>query len=74
MGMQDLTLDEIAEVEEESGMPLTALSDPTVPKTKLYKSLVHKIKRQDDPGFTLADAGKMTMAEMLEVIGDADPT
>lgn len=72
--MSNLTLADIAEVEERAGMPIAALFDPAVAKTKMYQSLVYVIKRKDNPGYTFEEAGTVSMAEANKIIeGDSDP-
>ncbi len=71
--IEDLTIDDIAEVERLSGQPLADLANPDAKKGGLMKAIVFVLKRQDDPSFTFEQAGKMTMREMNEVMGE-DPT
>jgi len=73
MALNDLTLDDIAEVERLSGQSLADLGNPDAKKGVLMKAIVFVSKRQQDPSFTFEQAGKLTMAEMNEVLGE-DPT
>ena len=74
MGLQDLPMWRIERAETESNTPLSALSDGTVPRTKLMIALAYELRNMKDEGFTKEDARNLTMAQLLEVIGDGDPT
>lgn len=73
MAMTDLTLAEVAEVESLSGQPLGDMTDPKAPKGRLMQSLVYVMKRKTDPSFSFEQAGLLTMDQMNEVLGGADP-
>lgn len=72
MSIDKLTLAEVAEVEDLAGQPFQAVTEPTAMKGRLMQAIVYILKRQDNPDFTFADAGQMTMGEMNEVIA-VDP-
>lgn len=71
--INDLTIDDIAEVEGLAGQPLADLSNPAAMKGKLMKAVVFVLRRRDNPEFTFADAGRLTLTEMNEVL-DEDPS
>jgi hypothetical protein len=73
VALNDMTIDDIAEVERLSGQPLADLSNSAAMKGKLMKAIVFVLRRRDNPEFTFEDAGRMTMGEMNEVLGE-DPT
>lgn len=72
MDIKNLTLGEIAKVEELSGMPLAALAEEDKPKGKLLASLALVIKRREDPKFTLEQANNLTMAEITALMEGGD--
>lgn len=69
MDIKNLTMGEVAKIEELSGQPLASLSDDNKPKGKLMAALAFVIKRREDPKFTLEMANNMTMAEITALIG-----
>ena len=73
MNVNELTLGDVAEVEELSGQPLAALGDSNAPKGKLMVALAWIIKRKEDPKFTYEHAKKLTMDE-IEGLFDENPT
>lgn len=74
MGLQDLPMWRIERAETDSNTPLAALSDNTAPRTALMIALAFELRNMADESFTKDDARNLTMAQLLEVIGDADPT
>jgi len=72
MDIKNLTMGEVAKIEELSGLPLASLSDDNKPKGKLMAALAFVIKRREDPKFTLEMANNLTMAEITSLIGGDD--
>ena len=69
--INDLTIAEIVEIEERTGMPLDALGQADKPKGKMLQALAYISKRRDNPEFTWEMAGE------LKITTDstpADPT
>ena len=73
MSMNKLTVGDVAEIEELSNLPFSALSDSSAPKGKLMQAIGYVVKRKEDPKFTFADAGNLTMEEINFLLGE-DPT
>ncbi len=73
MNVNELTLGDVAEVEELSGQPLSSLGDPNAPKGKLMIAVAWIIKRKEDPKFTYEHAKRLTMDE-IESLFEVDPT
>ena len=65
--VSDLTIAEVCEIEERTGLPLDALGDPDKPKGKLLQTLAFISKRREDPTFTWEQAGE------LKITTSADP-
>ena len=59
LDISDLTIAEIVEVEELTGMPLDSLGQPDKPKGKMLQALAYISKKRNDPDFTFEDAGKI---------------
>jgi hypothetical protein len=72
--INDLTLEQVSEIEKLSGQPLADLGDPKAMKGRLMQAIVYTLKHSEDASFSFEQAGKLTMAQMNEVIGgDDDP-
>ncbi|MBE80970.1 MAG: hypothetical protein CME21_00235 [Gemmatimonadetes bacterium] len=69
--INDLTIAEIVEIEELTGMPFDAMGDSSKPKGKMLQALAFITKRRADPSFTYEQAGALKIN--LDS-GDADPT
>ena len=50
--INDLTIAEVVEIEERTGLPLDALGQADKPKGKMLQALAFVSKRRDDPDFT----------------------
>lgn len=68
-----LTLGELAQLEELSGVSMTEMSDPSAPKAKFLTALAYLAKRRDDPSFTFSQAEVLTVAELNGVLGADTP-
>lgn len=73
MNVNELTLGDVAEIEELSGQPLAALSDPSLAKGKLMIAIAWVIKRKTDPQYKYEDAKRLTMDE-IEGLFEENPT
>lgn len=75
MNVEQLTIGEIAKVEELSGQSINALGDPSTPQGKVMAALVYVFKRRNDQSFKFEDAMNMQLSEIQEVLGleDEDP-
>ena len=65
LDISDLTIAEIVEIEELTGMPLDSLGQPDKPKGKMLQAMAYISKKRDNPDFTFEDAGniKITTTE-----------
>ena len=59
LDISDLTIAEIVEIEELTGMPLDSLGQPDKPKGKMLQAMAYISKKRDNPDFTFEDAGKI---------------
>lgn len=73
MSISELTVGQIAQVEELSGLPFMALTDPATPKGRLYQAVAYVIKHKQDPTFTFEQAGELGMSEINALMGDDSP-
>ena len=72
MNVNDLTLGEVEEVENYSGLPMAALADPDAKKGRLLVALAWVIKRKEDPSFTLESAKRLSMGDINDLLTDED--
>ena len=59
--LNDLTIGEIVTIEELTGLPFAAMTDPDKPKGKLLQAIAYISKRRDNPEFTFEDAGNLKL-------------
>jgi len=71
LDISDLTIGEICEIEDLTGMPLDALGQADKHKGKMLQALAFIVKRREDPDFTFEDAGKI---KMTTTSSKPDPT
>lgn len=70
--MDDITLGEMIDVEEELGKPLSVVFEEGQAKATAVVAWI--LKRRDDPTFTLADARRLTIADLNAMgVTDASP-
>jgi hypothetical protein len=69
--VNDLTIGEIVEIEERTGLPLDALGQSDKPKGKMLQALAYISKRRDNPDFTWEMAGALKISATSEKV---DPT
>jgi hypothetical protein len=71
---EDLTLDEIEELENLIGRPIDEAFATGHPKGRALKALKYVIEKRTNPNYKFEDAGKITQADALRLIGgDSDP-
>ena len=59
--LNDLTIGEIVTIEELTGLPFAAMTDPDKPKGKLLQAIAYISKRRDNPEFTFEMAGDLKL-------------
>ncbi len=69
--INDLTIAEVVEIEERTGLPLDALGQADKPKGKMLQALAYIVKRRDDPDFTWEQAGALKISATTAKV---DPT
>ena len=70
--INDLTIAEIVEIEERTGMPLDALGQSDKPKGKMLQALAYISKRRDNPDFTWEMAGALKISTASDPVDPSD--
>ena len=69
--INSLTIAEVVEIEDRTGMPMDALGQSDKPKGRMLQALAYITKRREDPEFTWEMAGALKINTTSEKI---DPT
>jgi hypothetical protein len=72
MDFEDITLGEIAEIEDYAQLPFSSIGEERIGVIKLRIALAWVIKRRINPDFTIAEAEKLTPADFGQLFGDDD--
>ena len=70
--INDLTIAEVVEIEERTGLPLDALGQSDKPKGKMLQALAYISKRRDNPDFTWEMAGDLKISATSEKVDPID--
>ena len=70
--ISDLTIAEVVEIEDLTGLPLDALGQDHQPKGRMLQALAYISKRRDDPSFTYEDAGALKISTTSSKAGPTD--
>ena len=70
--INSLTIAEVVEIEDRTGMPLDALGQTDKPKGRMLQALAYISKRKDDPSFTFEDAGALKISTTSSKAGPTD--
>ena len=74
MDFEDITLGEIAEIEDYAQLPFASIGDDRIGVIKLRIALAWVIKRRTNPDFTIAEAEKLTPGDFGQLFGDDNTT
>jgi hypothetical protein len=69
---ETLTIEEVETIEQISGAPIDALMNEDSLKGKSLKAVVFVVQRRDNEKYTLADAGKVSFKEAMELLQPGD--
>ena len=69
--VSDLTIAEVVEIEDRTGLPLDALGQADKPKGRMLQALAFIVKRRENPDYTWEEAGELKITPTSEKI---DPT
>lgn len=72
MDFEDITLGEIAEIEDYAGLPFSDIGEEKVGVIKLRIGLAWVLKRRTNPEFTVKDAEKLTTNDMAALFDGDD--
>ncbi|MGK0715147.1 hypothetical protein ACR5KS_03630 [Leucobacter sp. W1153] len=67
--LEELTLGEISQLEELSGLSLSEIADDHAPKGKFMTALAYLAKRREDPSFTYSQAEMLKLSEVQDILG-----
>ena len=70
--INDLTISEVVEIEERTGLPLDALGQADKPKGKMLQALAYISKRRDNPDFTWEMAGALKISTASDPVDPPD--
>ena len=70
--INDLTIAEVVEIEERTGLPLDALGQADKPKGKMLQALAYISKRRDNPDFSWEMAGDLKISATSEKVDPID--
>lgn len=70
MDFEDITLGEIAEIEDYAQLPFSDIGDDRIGVIKLRIALAWIMKRRTNPDFTIAEAETLTPKDFAELFGD----
>ena len=59
--LDDLTIGEVIEIEDLTGLPLDALQDTTMKKGRVLQAMAFISRRRVDPAFTFEDAANLKL-------------
>jgi len=70
--INDLTIAEVVEIEDRTGMPLDALGQSDKPKGRMLQALAYITKRREDPAYTWEMAGELRISTDAEPVDPSD--
>jgi hypothetical protein len=74
INFETMTLAEIEQIETLTGRGIEAIMAEGAPRGVALKAIIWVLKRRENPGYTLEDAGKVSLREATEMFaGDEDP-
>lgn len=77
--INDLTIGEVADIEEATGKSISTLFDGSGSQARTLQAVIWIVRRREDPTLTLEQAGNMTFTEMNSMLelsndgGEVDP-
>ena len=66
--ISDLTIAEVVEIEDRTGLPLDALGDADKPKGRMLQALAYIVKKRENPDFTWEQAGELKINTTSEPV------
>ncbi len=72
-GINNLTMREVATVEELTGASITSLTDSAQPQGKALAAIAYVIRKRTEPDFTFDMALDMNFEDISALLGLAEP-
>lgn len=69
LDIDSLTVGEVSEIEELTGMAVTVIGDLEKPKGRLMGAMLYIFKRRENPDYTLTDAFNTPLSEATKLLG-----
>ena len=70
--ISDLSIAEIVEIEDRTGLPLDAMGQDDKPKGRMLQALAFIVKRRDNPDFTWEMAGALKISTASDPVDPSD--
>jgi hypothetical protein len=70
--INDLTIAEMVEIEERTGLSIDSLGETGIPKGKVLQSMAYIIKRRENPEFTWEEAGALRINTSAEKVNPTE--
>lgn len=70
----ELTLDEVEQIELLSGISIDQIMKRGVPKGRALKAIIFVVARRTNPDFTIEEAGKMKFDDAANLLDQANDT
>lgn len=70
--LQKLTMGEVTQLEELSGLSMSAIAQEDSPKGRYLTVMAYLAAKREDPSFTINQAEALTLAEALKLLGAED--
>tara|TARA_Y100000588_G_scaffold383182_1_gene472032 strand:+ start:340 stop:597 length:258 start_codon:yes stop_codon:yes gene_type:complete len=70
--INDLTIAEMVEIEERTGLSIDSLGETGIPKGKVLQAMAYIIKRRANPEFTWEEAGALKINTTAEKVNPTE--
>lgn len=72
LDFESMTLAEIEQIEVLTGRNIESIMADGAPRGVALKAIIFTLRRRDNPGYTLEDAGKVSLKEATALFTDVD--
>jgi hypothetical protein len=72
LDFESMTLAEIEQIEVLTGRNIESIMADGAPRGVALKAIIWTLRRRENPGYTLEDAGKVSLKEATALFTDAD--
>jgi hypothetical protein len=72
LDFESMTLAEIEQIEVLTGRNIESIMSDGAPRGVALKAIIWTLRRRENPGYTLEDAGKVSLKEATSLFTDAD--